>query len=615
MNLILLENDKSQINNLLQNNDIIICFNYLPYLSFLKNGISKEVFFIEDLLTQDDYSKLQKATDNFTSQWYIKNEYDLTQYNGVSYGEITRITINKFYLTSILVKYGEVIRCAISKHNPDHVFCDFSDSENTFYMNENDCGRFFSKIGLAQTVCHQLGFPLTFIPCPHRIPSGIISNQELETTSKTPPLQKIKQLILKSSIFLLECTVNKINNFRHQGKPRIFVQNYPNLLSLLKNQDGHIFIPNLSVANFLSHFRTSFLNLETTRKLHSASDTTFLTTLCANIKNKSSDSYCYNGIEYVQFYQRLAEQLTNHEIPNLLSSRNKLEQSLTKSGIKVLLDIDSEGESAQLRKHICKKNGILYAFVDHGIQGFLADSSLAQLPDYDIRFLAGSYDPYRKIDYHLVTGSPCIDPYFKNRKKEVKEIRRVLFLSFEDNHFARLDRFAFREKYLAEIIPLFPQLSKRGLEIFFRPHNETTDYYQYLFDFFGVESNCIKLNKFHSTPFSEIISSMDLLVCNVSSCFFEAQAAGVPTIFLEPQLIEDSLCLPYSGLNWEEVIRVNNGNELLDIILRNIDDATELRRFLENFLEKHGNKYIGAMDGKSGERIIDVLIQQAKEVN
>jgi len=613
MNLILLENDKSQINNLLQKNDIIICFNYLPYLSFLKNGISKEVFFIEDLLTQDDYSKLQKATDNFTSRWYIKNECDITQYNGVSYGEITRITINKFYLTSILVKYGEVIRWAISKYNPDHVFCDFSDSENTFYMNENDSGRFFSKIGLAQTVCHQLGFPLTFIPCPHRIPSGIISNHELETTSKTSLLQKIKQFILKFLIFFLECTINKINNLRHQGKPRIFVQNYPNLLSLLNNQDGHLFIPNLSVANLIDHFHTSFLNLETYRKLYSASDTSFLTELSANIKNKSNDSCSYNGIEYIQFYQRVAEQLSNHEIPNLLSSRNKLEQSLTKNRIKIMLDIDSEGENAQLRKHICKRNGILYAFVDHGIQGFLADSSMAQIPDYDIRFLAGSYDPYRKNDYRLVTGSPCIDPYFTNRKKEVKKIRRVLFLSFEDNHFARLDRFAFREKYLAEIVPLFPQLTKNGLEVFFRPHNESSDYYQYIFDFFGVESNCIKLNKFHSTPFSEIISTMDLLVCNVSSCFFEAQAAGVPTIFLEPQLIEGSLCLPYSGFNWDEVIRVNNGNELLDIILRNVDDATELRRFLDNFLANYGNKYIGAIDGKSGKRIIDFLIAQAKK--
>ncbi|MBU1012536.1 MAG: hypothetical protein KKG99_05990 [Bacteroidetes bacterium] len=613
MNVFLIENDKSVIAKLLHNNDVVICFNYLPYLSLSKSEQCKEVFFIDDLFSGKDFSNLQEITDEFTSYWYNKPEGDISQYNGFSFGEISRILINKSYLLNILVKYGEVIRWAVSQFKPEHVFCDFSDNENTFYKNGNDVERIFSKVELAELVCKQLDITLTFIPCNQVIPSGIIANQKLQIKSKTSVKRIIQQLIRKILITFLEYTINKINILRHRGKTRIFINNYPNLISLIENQKAHLFIPNLYVKKLINHFHTSFINLETTKTPLSKFDDQFLTALSARIKNKSNNSYCYHGIDYSPFYQRVAIQLTSNEIPNLLLSRNKLEWALIKNKIKIMIDIESEGENAQLRKDICKRNDILYAFVDHGIQGFRASSSIAQIPDYDIRFLAGSYDPYNKNDIHCVTGSPCIDPYFKTSKKEIKKIHRVLFLSFEDNHFARMDRFAFREKYLAEIIPLFPQLAKKGIEVYFRPHNESAEYFKYIFEFVGVKENSLKFNSFFSIPFSEIIGTMDLLVCNVSSCFFEAQAAGIPTIFFEPNLIEGSLCLPYSGLNWDEVIRLSKGEELLDIVLRNINDASELTGFLTNFLEKYGNKYIGQIDGKSGERIVDFLIEQAKK--
>ena len=611
MNLFLIENNKSIVPNLSHPEDIIICFNSLPYLSLFKKSIKKNVYFIDDIFSNEDYSNLQEITDEFTSYWYHKPEGDISEYHGVSYGEISRILTNKLYLLNILVKYGEAIRWALSKFNPEHVFCDFSNTENTFYMNHNDRGRIFSKVELALLICQQLDFPLSLIPCNKVIPSGVLVNPKLQTTSKTFSKKTIKQFFLKFLIYFLENTINKINLFRHRGKPRIFINNYPNLISLLENRKAHLFITNLFVKKFTSHLHTSFINLETNKTPLSKFDNQFLTALSARIENKSDHSYCYNGIDYSQFYQRAARQLTNYEIPNLLLSRNKLERALIKNKIKIMIDIESEGENAQVRKDVCKRNDVLYTFVDHGIQGFRASSLMAQIPNYDIRFLAGTYDPYSKNDNYLVTGSPCIDPYFKTPKKKVEKINKVMFLAFEDNFFARLDRFAFREKYLAEIIPLFPQLAKNGLEVYFRPHNESHEYFKYVFDFFGVEHNCIKYNAFFSIPFSEIIGNMDLLVCNVSTCFFEAQAAGVPTIFLEPNLIEGSLCLPYSGVNWNEVIRVSKGVELLDIILRNIDDASELADFLNNFLEKYGNKYIGQIDGKSGERILDFLIEQA----
>ena len=606
MNLFLIENDKSVISNLLQPNDVVICFNYLPYLSVRESGQCNNVLFIEEILTKEDYFSLQRATDQFTSLWYQNEGIDVSLYDRISYGEISRSLINRKYLSAILVKYGEVIRLTVLKFNPGQIFCDFEDSEN-FYINYDDRGKFFSKVDLANTVCNQLGLSLTFINCDINIPSCFIAPSQSVNIGKSSVNLPLKLFIINGLEFFLVNIVNQINKLRFYRQSRILVQTSPNLLSLLRIKGTHLFIPNISSRNFFNRLHTSFIRLRSSRMQLSEEDLAFLLVLEDYALKSLKHTYVYNGIDYTIFYKRVAKQLIRIDIPNILSSRNIQIRSLLKNKIKIILDIDSEGARAQLRSELCHQLSIYYAFVDHGIQGFRPSSTLAQLPDYNIRFLAGTYDPYERQGNKIVTGSPCIDSYHSNRRRGIKGIHRVLFLGHEDNYYGRMDRIAYREKYLAEIIPLFPQLTKRGIEVFFRPHNENPYYYKYLFEYFNVDSDCYKLSNFFSNTFNEIIETMDLLVCNVSSCFFEAQAAGIPTIFFEPELIHNSLCLPYSGQNWDEVIRVSKGEELLDIIVRNVDDASELTSFLDNFLVKYSSMYIGPMDGKSGERIINFL--------
>ncbi len=145
MKLFLIENDITDIWKLLGEEDVILCFNYLPYLLFLKNGFGGRVLFIEELFSRADYHELHRITDSFASKWYQTDDGVLSVHNGISYGEITSIMFNRTYMMGVLVKYGEAIRKALTLFSPDDIYCDFSDEHNFFHLYLDDKGRFFSK--------------------------------------------------------------------------------------------------------------------------------------------------------------------------------------------------------------------------------------------------------------------------------------------------------------------------------------------------------------------------------------------------------------------------------------------------------------------------------------
>jgi len=116
-----------------------------------------------------------------------------------------------------------------------------------------------------------------------------------------------------------------------------------------------------------------------------------------------------------------------------------------------------------------------------------------------------------------------------------------------------------------------------------------------------------------SISFEKLVYEMDLPVCNLTNCFFKAQTAGLPTIFIEPNFIESSLLPPFNGTNGEEVLRVSSGKELLKLIVENKDEPTFLNNFVANFLKRYGDTYMGKLDGLAHERIMHFILQNKAE--
>lgn len=609
MKLYFIENDKTYDQTFLEKDDVIVCFNYLPYLQFVQNDVGAEVIFVETLFDPEAYNNLHHVTDEFCTKWYISDGKDFSMHKKVSFGEITNVMFNRKYMMGVLVKYGESIRKAIQNYNPELVLCDFSDYGNTFYFNIDDKGRFFSKKKVALSVCDQLGKNLVFLECPKTIPSAWLGAIDLDKKVLKSLNQKTKNLVKKSLAYCLENLVRPINSFILRSRKRIVFENYFNVESLIRCHDVHWFLQSLTNRLAPFFFGCSLLGLKSSMTNLSKQDENFLVALNSRIEQNLSDphSYTLNAIDYREFYDRVILQLVNYEMPKLIGLFNQLDTKLKTYNIHGMLLIDPDSELSRIKIHACNQNNIISAFMDHGIQGHRSQSSLAKIADFSIIFSAGQHDPYETNKKLEVIGNPSLDRYHYQKRKVVEKIEKILFLTFESNHYFSLDRFCYQEKYVAAIVPLFRKLVDMGIELFFRPHYENREYYEYVFEFFSLKELPFHFVDTASVPFFEQVYKMDMVVSNISNCFFEAQAAGVPTVFFEPDPIMDALTLPFSGKNWDEVIRISDSADLLDLILRNKDDASELRSFLDRFLRVHGQRFMGFLDGKSGERIAACL--------
>jgi hypothetical protein len=268
---------------------------------------------------------------------------------------------------------------------------------------------------------------------------------------------------------------------------------------------------------------------------------------------------------------------------------------------------DTLDEQNQAVVAACQREGVLSVFVDHGIMGLSHGVHACDRAEPSIIISPGSFDPYRHRAPTVALGNPSMDAYAAHRGRNITKLRRILFLTFEDNFYARFDRFAHQERYYEEIFSIFPALLDSGFEILYKPHpGESRAYHDYLFQFFGVPAHRVEVVQHRS--FIDVIREVDLVVSNVTSCFYEAQAAGVPTVFMEPAFNPDALCPPLNGTPWRDVLRASRGDELLQLILAHREDPAPLLEFLNRFLQEQAPLYMGPIDGSASARILDYVM-------
>lgn len=615
MNLYLIENDKT-IDKILSSplyspgHDNIVCLNYLCYLRLKKEEGNHTFVFVEDLLTEEDYEELHSSSDRFARTWYMYNGVDQTLHNGVSYGELVEPVFSRKYMISILVKYGEVIRKAFKKWPYIKlVYYDLSNSENFFCVFVDDRGKFFNKQLLVQTVCNQLKIKTYYIEAEKPIPSAIFAF--IRTPSVIPTF---KQKLISLTLSILTKLINHANSLQKQ-KNKTYFFHALNLYKLVSYGAKYLILPALTKDILRPRILFSgptFLNFEQIQHEFDNNELSFLQKLDSRLLS-STDAlniecdFNLNGINYREIYKTAIKDILSNTIPNLLRYIGQVRLGIKKFNISQIILNDTLDEKCRATIKACGLEDIKSIFVDHGIVGHACAQKAADRFKPDVLITPSSFNPYCFALDPLPLGNPSMDPYTRNKRKRISSIKKVLFLTYEDNFYARLDRFAYQEKYYKEIFSTFDRLIAAGIEIFYRPHYENIDYHRYLFDFFGIDISRINYVNSNKTPFPKSIYKMDLMVCNVSNCFFEAQAAGVPTIFFEPHFNKNALLPPFNGAHGKEVLRVSTGKELLQLILNNQNDPKYLNDFLDNFLEKHAPLYMGNLDGMASKRIIEFV--------
>jgi hypothetical protein len=592
--------------------DVIVCFNYLVYDRLDRMGKYKYYYFIEELLSITDYDELHGAADHFPLLWFNQDGVDISEYQGVSWGELLKNTFARTYKTMILVKYGEVIRKAKIKW-PDIsiVYYDFSNKHNYFHYVPDDAGRFFNKRELVEEVAAQLEMKAFLLEPGKYIPSAYQALMRYE--QRIWSIMRLKSVI-KYIIDWLKKALRKTKTI--QNTTMLF--NYFNITSILGYvDDKYLIIGGHSSTAHEGKSGPKYLDINSIRAEYNREDKKYFRSLQDVIKsdsyrNKMANAYIFKGINYSHFFNRVVIDIALIAVPGVVLYFKKVRLAIKNYDVKKIILNEEIDDCQQAVLAACASDSIKSIFTDHGIQGQSHAGRICDRSKSDVVVCSGSYF----VDYYLAQanekrtcvalGNPCLDLYPSVKRRRIKSIKNILLLTFEDNFYARLDRHAFQEKYYKELISIFNDLLDLGMELYLKPHPaEEMEYLRYLFNYFNFDLSRIHI--IEGLPFHEVIGQMDLVVSNVSSCYYESIAAGVPTIFFEPNYNEEAFLRPLSGKNWEEVIRAETGSELLLAINTIKTDPEKANIFMDKLIEKYQDLYLGKLDGRASRRIIDYI--------
>lgn len=623
MKLFLLENEGSVepllgSREFVPGTDVIVAFNYLVCIRLRRMSATSSYIFCEELLAPEDYRYLHDATDRIALGWYKRKGEDLTLWQGVSCGGLVKGMLSRVYLLGILVKYGEIIRKALLRwpacRELAHDFCGGGISAHTW---ADEDGRYFNKGRLVELVARQAKVGCRFVQPPQPLRSAFVAQRE----SKAAPTGRaaLVRHVTKSAVLFVEAAINVwsavVRRARHTEQ-RIYLYHYSNNLgSMMKRVDGRFVLRALpgrampwrqllSGVSFLDFDRVAFQLSDADRATHAS----MMKRIAAQVDDPNwLGLFQVRGIDYRPIYQPVIEHLVASAFRELVEHMGRVRKGLRTRGISKLILNDTLDERNQTVVAACALEGVYSIFVDHGIMGLSHATRASDRAEPALVISPGTYDPYRHRVSVEALGNPSIDQYAGYRQRKIASIETVLFLTFEDNFYARFDRFAYQERYYEEIFSVFDDLLSLGVEILYKPHpGESQAYHEYLFDFFSVPANRIRYVQ--RQPFYEVVKQADLVVSNISSCLYEAQAAGVPTVFLEPVVVSDALCPPLNGEPWKDVLRMNSGRELLELVRANRRDPAPLIRFLDRFLQVQAPRYMGPLDGSAQRRIMDRVL-------
>jgi hypothetical protein len=584
--------------------NIIVCLNYLP-AKRLRESKVKNVFVPTDILSHSDYDDIHNITDTFSNTWFIDDGVDCSMYEGVSGGNLTSIMFDRNFLAGVTVVYTQILKRLLDKYsNIDCIYHDLSINQNYFNYPDEDSRKYFNKKKLFEDACKQLLVSVRYIEPKNPIPSEhIYKDRSILTDLK---------VYARRLLFIIFGIINRAQSVKNG--PSIYLDYSKVTESLLYDYNkSKQLIASTSALNHI--FDKSFITLSLINKNNFREEVGHLKKgvnfnvdkMRALIRYKSSQGFFkFHGVDYSYLYTPILHNIIDKIIPNLRVDSRRIRNTINEYSIDSIILNNIRTEKSKNMLCVAKMMGVKTIFVDHGIQGHIHAKKNIHYMHPDIYVSPGNFMNYQLESKFLYLGNPSLDSFGHKRRKKIHNIRKILFLSFGDNFYGRYDRFGKQEKYYEIIFETAKQIqSYDKYTLSYRSHSSNREYNEYIFNFFGVKNLMLYDEK---DTFENIIYNYDLVVCNITNCFYQSISAGVPVIFVEPDMITDSINMPYSGKNGEEVIRATSSSELVDVILRNTENPKELNDYIDNFHDKYSDQYLGKLDGNSAKRIYNQLL-------
>lgn len=327
----------------------------------------------------------------------------------------------------------------------------------------------------------------------------------------------------------------------------------------------------------------------------------------------------YGSIDFTPYFLRsLRRQVRHLTVPTLVAAGQV--QRMYRIGQPDIVEINGEGSViARLTVGFAARFNYRVVFIDHSNtlvhygyhpvgRNFTNVIYVAQGEDHVESYGRKAPDGHKPWRPVLTNPAGTAVAYARGKRRDPPG-KRVLFTNYSGAPTYSVARFPFEDRFMIDLIEAARMLIAEGYSFTYRQHPgfNNPDYVRYLLDRLGMADH-VALDG--ARTFGESLLNHDLVVANVSGCYYQALCAGWPTIFHEPGFEADRFVGLPGATDIERPIS-STPEELARLIRSGLEDPNSLTaRFPTLFNTVYAARFAGRDADRAHEVLADFMAEE-----
>jgi hypothetical protein len=559
-------------------------------------------------------TRIDAFVDRFGQNWHRVDGEDITRGDGISFGDLCTSDLFGKALINVLVQYGVVFESVLAAYpQVSEIVTDIVD--NTDWLSgETPYPNRFERRRLLSQRAETHGIPCRNFSVAEPVPSQAFHGRD-------PGFAPMIRSFIGG--FRIKYLIGRLRlRFSRKSRPRIYVFICAGLglvaEALGRRTDVETFTDLTGYAN------TTPLRFDHLLAFPSMADIRAARRLRRRVDDISrmgfdGDLARMDSIDFSPYFRSAICQLTRQSmLPTLVMAAQT--RRLAALGGFDLVVINGEGFNAvQSLVGLADKFGYSTAFIDHSHtvvpfgyhpygRNFRNVIYIAQGDDHVDSYgskLPEEHKPRRPVVTNPATA--VMDRIRGNRKTPPE--RRVLLTNFSPVLVYTVARTAQWDQYLIDLFTVASELAIEGYTFTYRPHPNFNNpaYLEFMLRETGTHDS-IHLDD--TGDFPDSLAKHDLIVVNVSGCYYQALYAGWPTVFYEPDFKAHRFVGLPAATDIERPI-ASTPPQLAQLIRDGLTRPDSLTaRFPELFRTKYAHRFVGRNADRASDVLSEFLVEE-----
>ena len=328
-------------------------------------------------------------------------------------------------------------------------------------------------------------------------------------------------------------------------------------------------------------------------------------------------AFQWEGIDFGPWVVSALRHLLLERLPDTLQQIAQLTRLIERLRPQAVVLSTSYGAANAVITGLRRQLGYRHYFINHAhdyTYGFVHNGAVA---DPEMTYISEGEDHLKGYGYAAPGSNPprrvtlanpaeTVCDYLRKRKSKTRR-QTVLALNYNCCTPHSVIRSGYVDQYLIDIITVGKQLYERGIRTIYRGHpSENKIYARELIralnaaDFISIDDG---------PSFEWALLKCDVLICNTTTCYYVALAAGWPTIFHEPGYDpQDFFGLPAAEDTGRPLSKTPAA--LLAYLLAAYDPDSEVARFPARFSGPLAGRFFNATSLPPDQAIAKFLLEE-----